>query len=215
MILSTATYLYLHGFASSPQSTKAQYFADRFQSLGISLIIPDLNQGDFYHLTLSRQIHQVEALLPTHPPITLIGSSFGGLTAAWLGERNPQIDRLILLAPAFQFLAHWEPKLGATQMQQWQSDQSLVTYHYGEAKPMAIDYGFVTDLSQYDEAEIQRPLPTLILHGEQDEVIPVQASRAFAAQRPWVKLIEFPSDHSLTNVQSDLWQAIQGFCELR
>ncbi|WP_416674221.1 YqiA/YcfP family alpha/beta fold hydrolase [Egbenema bharatensis] len=215
MILPIAPYLYLHGFASSPRSAKAQYFADRFQALGISLTIPDLNQGDFYHLTLSRQIHQVEDLLPTHPPITLMGSSFGGLTAAWLGERNPQIDRLILLAPAFQFLAHWEPKLGAAQMQQWQSEQSLVTYHYGEAKPMAIDYGFVTDLAQYDEAEIQRPVPTLILHGEQDEVIPVQASRAFAAHRPWVKLIELPSDHSLANVQSDLWQAIQDFCRLR
>jgi pimeloyl-ACP methyl ester carboxylesterase len=173
-----------------------------------------LNQGDFYYLTLSRQIRQVEALLPAHSPVTLIGSSFGGLTAAWLGERNPQIDRLILLAPAFQFLAHWEPKLGAAQMQQWQSARSLITYHYGAAQPMAIDYGFVTDLTQYDEAQLRRPVPTLILHGENDEVIPVQASQEFAAQRPWVKLVEISSDHSLGNVQSDLWQAIQEFCLL-
>jgi pimeloyl-ACP methyl ester carboxylesterase len=211
MILPTKVYLYLHGFASSPQSMKARYLADRFHSAGIKLIIPDLNQEDFYHLTLSRQIHQVEELLPSNTPVTLIGSSFGGLTAAWLGERNLQVDRLILLAPAFQFLKHWIPKLGNEQMQRWQTEQSLMTYHYGKAEMLPIGYSFVTDLASYDETNIQRPVPTLILHGQHDEVIPIQASRDFAAQRPWVTLIELDSDHSLGNVQPDIWQAIQAF----
>lgn len=211
MILPTKVYIYLHGFASSPQSIKARYLADRFHSVGIELITPDLNQEDFYHLTLSRQIRQVEALLPSNPPVTLIGSSFGGLTAAWLGESNLQVDRLILLAPAFQFLKYWIPKLGNEQMQRWQTEQALMTYHYGKAQMLPIGYSFVTDLIQYDEAKLQRLIPTLILHGQHDEVIPIQSSRDFAAQRPWVRLIELDSDHSLGNVQSEIWQAIQTF----
>src|SRR5688572_7467401 len=108
MTASAPHYIYLHGFASSPRSAKAQDLRDRFQSLGIELTIPDLNHPDFTHLTLTRQLEQVVALLPADAtPVTLIGSSFGGLTAAWAAQTHPQIQRLVLLAPAFQFLDHW------------------------------------------------------------------------------------------------------------
>ncbi len=207
-------YLYLHGFASGPQSVKAQFLGDRFRSLGLRLQIPDLNQGDFYHLTLSRQMQQVQTLCPTPAPVTLIGSSFGGLTAAWVGEAQPQVQRLVLLAPAFGFLSHWLPKLGATQLQQWQTQNSLELYHYGEQRPLALSYDFIRDLTQYQEEQLQRPVPTLILHGQHDEVIPLAASQDYAAQRPWVNLRELDSDHTLGNVQPQLWQAIQEFCQL-
>ena len=208
-------YIYLHGFASSPRSTKARDLSDRFAKLGVPLGVPDLNQNDFTHLTLSRQIQQVEALFPPAPaPITLIGSSFGGLTAAWLGERHLQVDRLVLLAPAFGFLAHWLPRLGDAQVQQWQTDGYLSVYHYGEAKKLPLSYAFVTDAAQYWEGAIVRSLPTLILHGKHDDVIPLQASIDFAKSRPWVQLIELDSDHALTEVSTKIWQAVQTFCVL-
>lgn len=206
-------YIYLHGFGSSPGSVKAQYLLDRFDSLGLSLLIPDLNQANFYNLTLSRQIQQVEALLPQQP-VTLIGSSFGGLTAAWVGERCSQVDRLVLLAPALQFLTHWLPKLGAEQVDRWRIENSLLTYHYSQQQMMPISYGIVTDLAQYDETQLQRPIPTLILHGQHDDVIPITASHTFAASRPWTTLVELDSDHALSNVQPEIWQAIQTFCAL-
>lgn len=209
------SYIYLHGFASSPQSAKAQYLNERFQACGLELKTPDLNQGDFLHLTLSRQIQQVEITLPTDSqPVTLVGSSFGGLTAAWVGERSFQVDRLVLLAPAFQFLDHWLPKLGAEQVKRWQTEGKLLTYHYGEQRPMPIAYSFVTDATQYDQACLQRPIPTLILHGQKDEVIPIEASRQYASQRSWVTLVELDSDHSLGNMQPEIWSAIQAFCQL-
>ncbi len=61
---------------------------------------------------------------------------------------------------------------------------------------------------------LQCPIPTLILHGKQDEVIPIQASRDFARSRPWVELIELDSDHTLANVTDKIWQAIRSFCKL-
>ncbi|HEY9699565.1 MAG TPA: YqiA/YcfP family alpha/beta fold hydrolase [Trichocoleus sp.] len=203
-----AVYIYLHGFASSPQSTKAQFLRDRFQALGIDLILPDLNQPDFYQLTLTRQIQQVQALLPQDVPVTLIGSSFGGLTAAWVAEQCEQVERSILLAPAFQFLDQWLPRLGEAQLNQWKQQNSLQVYHYSNQQMMPLSYQFVTDLMQYSERQLQRPVSTLILHGQQDEVISVQASRDFANLRSWVKLIELNSDHALTNVQDEIWQEV-------
>ena len=124
-------YLYLHGFASSPRSRKAQDLRDRFAALNLTLHTPDLNQNDFTHLTLTRQIQQVCDGFPLGQPIVIIGSSLGGLTAAWVGECCPQVDRLVLLAPAFEFLTHWLPKLGDELLHEWQSGKPLMVYHYG------------------------------------------------------------------------------------
>ncbi len=206
-------FIYLHGFASSPQSAKAKYLRDRFASRQIDLKTPDLNQGGFSQITITRQIRQVEAELPLLVvPVTLIGSSLGGLTAAWLGQRQLQVQRLVLLAPAFQFLTYWLPRLGE-QLQQWQAQQYLMVYHYGEKRSLPLSYEFVLDAAQYGP-DLLRPIPTLILHGYHDEVIPIQASRDFAAQRPWVQLVELDSDHALGNVLPEIWRTIQAFCQL-
>lgn len=208
-------YCYLHGFASSPNSAKARSLGDRFSAAHLSLVIPDLNQNDFAHLTLSRQIAQVEALLPPPPePVVLIGSSFGGLTAAWLGDRHPQVQKLVLLAPAFGFLDHWLPRLGPAQLEQWKATGVLSVYHYGAQAMQPLDYGFVLDAARYDHHTLKRPVPTLILHGVRDDVIPVQASRDYAATRPWVTLLECDSDHALTDQQDAIWQAVRTFCDI-
>ncbi len=209
-------FVYLHGFASSPNSTKAVYLRDRFAELQIDLNIPNLNQGDFSQLTITRQLHQVADQLPPSPtPVISIGSSLGGLTAAWLGQKHLQIQRLVLLAPAFGFLSHWLPQLEAEKLQQWQTEKYLMVYHYGEKRSLPLNYEFVLDAAKYREEQLLRPIPTLILHGRHDEVIPVVTSRDFAQERPWVQLIELESDHALSNVLPQIWDIIQVFCQLR
>lgn len=211
--MNALNYLYLHGFASSNASAKAQYLRKLFSECQIPLAIPDLNQGDFFHLTLSRQLQQAASLLPAAPtPVTVIGSSFGGLAAAWLGERHQQVQRLVLLAPAFGFLSHWLDNLGAETVKQWQEFGHLSVYHYGEKRALPLSYQFITDLGYYQEGQLQRSLPTLILHGRYDEIISIDCSRDYAHQRPWVELIELESNHSLTDVLPEIWQAIQDFC---
>ncbi len=211
-----SAYLYLHGLASSPQSTKAQYLRARFAAWGYDLQVLDLNQDDFTHLTRSRQLAQASAALPPADlPTTVIGSSCGGLTAAWLAEQHSQIARVILLAPAFDFLTHWRARLGAAQWQQWQATRRLPVYHYGAERLLPLDYGFVEDLRQYEQARLQRPVPTLLLHGDRDEIIPLAAARAYASARPWVKLQPLASQHSLSNVLAAIWTAIARFCHLQ
>lgn len=109
----SSEFIYLHGFASSPNSAKAEYIRTCFAQANIKLKIPDLNAGDFSHLTITRQLSQIASQFNHHStPVTLIGSSLGGLSAAHLGQQYPQVQRLVLLAPAFGFLSHWLPKVG-------------------------------------------------------------------------------------------------------
>lgn len=205
------SFFYLHGWASSPQSNKARFFRQRFAEQGIDLHLPDLNQEDFFHLTLTRQIHQVEALLPVDP-VTMLGSSFGGLTALWLAQRQPQIKQLILLAPALNFATQSLALLTEEQRHQWFMQKELKVYHYGYEREMLLSYDFIEDLQNYTDVGLRRCLPTLIFHGRHDEVIAVQSSRDFAHNHPWVQLVELDSDHSLANVHELMWEKIAQFC---
>ncbi len=208
-----AEYIYLHGFASSPQSNKAQYLSDRAEEeMGIKLNILDLNRGDFTNLTLTRQIQQtVAAFSHKDTPITLIGSSFGGLTAAWVAGQYTQVKSLVLLAPAFGFPTSWLSRLGTAQVKQWQESNYLSVYHYGEDRYLPLNYQFVIDASSYDESKLNRNLPTLILHGKHDDVVPIEVSRNYASRHPQTQLIELDSDHGLNDVKDLIWQEIKAF----
>ncbi len=200
-------YIYLHGFASGRQSTKARYFQARYSEVGIVLQVPDLNQPDFAQLTISRQIAQVVDLLPPDgSPVTLIGSSLGGLTAAIVAQDCLQIQQLILLAPAFDFLTHWLPKIGDRQLTLWQHNSYLPIYHYAQQKLLPLHYNFIVDADRYHLFTSSRIVPTLIVHGIHDAVIPIAASRDFARQHPWVELVELASDHSLTDFSDLIWK---------
>ncbi|MCT7951164.1 alpha/beta hydrolase [Ancylothrix sp. C2] len=208
-------YIYLHGFASSPLSAKAVDIKQRFAKRGIDLKVPDLNQNDFSGLTLSRQLQQVAAEFSSPPlPTVIIGSSFGGLTAAWLAEKYPQVERIILLAPAFGFLNHWRAKLGKEKLEEWEREGVLPVYHYGKKQMLPLKYEFFKDCAGYAEGGLGRKVPTLILHGIDDDVIPIQSSRDYAKSRNWVEVVELKSDHPLGDVVPQIWQEIGRFCEL-
>ena len=135
------------------------------------------------------------------------------INSAHLAQQYSQVQRLVLLAPAFGFLSHWLPHLGNQEVQRWEQEQYLMIPHYGEGRSLPLSYNFVIDAARYKETILQRPVPTLIFHGQQDEVIPITASREFARSRPWVELIELDSDHALGNVMAKIWAAIYQFCQ--
>jgi uncharacterized protein len=208
-------YIYLHGFASGPGSTKAKYIKAQFEKIGIELQVPDLNQDNFAHLTVSRQIAQVVNLFPQDgKPITLIGSSLGGWISTIIAQNQPRVDRLILLAPAFDFLDHWLPKIGDRELTSWKSSKYLSVYHHALKNLSPLHYDFLIDAGRYPLSEIDRVLPTLIIHGLHDDVIPISASRAFLAEHPEVELLEWDSDHQLTDLNAEIWQEIRRFCQV-
>ena len=207
-------YIYLHGFASSPRSNKARYLRDRFIEINLDLKVLNLNQEDFSSLTLTRQIEQtVAAIRDRQTPITLIGSSFGGLTSAWVAQTNIQVQNLVLLAPAFGFPQSWYSRLQPEQIEQWRKSGYLSVYHCGENKQLPLHYEFLQDAENYPVAGLTRSLPTLIIHGIHDEVVPIQVSRDYAKQHSQVKLVELDSDHGLNDVKARIWQEIEQFLQ--
>ena len=134
--------LYLHGFASGPNSTKGSFFSRQFQQIGWDVVQPDLNEGDFEGLTLTRQLKLIDRVAREIEPRLVMGSSLGGYLAALYGALYPeQAPALVLMAPAFGFPGRWAERLGEEALLAWREKGSMPVYHYGEGGMRDIGYG--------------------------------------------------------------------------
>jgi pimeloyl-ACP methyl ester carboxylesterase len=201
--------IYLHGFASSPASSKARELARRFADEGITLEVPDLARGDFERLTVTGQLEVVEQLAGGQP-VQLIGSSLGGYVAALYAARHPETDRVVLLAPAFQFAKRWRQWIGEEQLSRWASNRYLEFFHYGLGANQRLHYRFLEDAEAYEDFP-SMPQPCLILHGRLDEVVPWELSRKFVSYNPMSRLEILESDHQLLDVLDQVWERVRGF----
>jgi pimeloyl-ACP methyl ester carboxylesterase len=204
--------IYLHGFASGPGSNKAQFFRQRFADYGIEMQIPDLAAGDFTSLTITGQLRVVERTA-NGGPVTLLGSSLGGYLAALYAARHPEVDRVVLMAPAFGFARRWAATLGDEKLGEWERKGFMEMYHYAEQRPMPVSYKLIEDGADYEDYP-HVSQPALVLHGEHDDVVPVDYSREFSAGRANVRLRVYDSGHELLNVLDQMWVEIRQFCTI-
>jgi len=206
--------VYLHGFASSPQSTKARFFAEKFAQAGIPFEAPALDAGDFQNLTVSAQMQVVDAAASQGERPVLMGSSLGGyLAALYAAKHAHSVDRLILLAPAFHFLERWRARMSTAQLAQWKQQGWAPIYHYGAKAEQRLGYQFLEDAAKFDAVPDfhQR---ALILHGTADPTVPYQGSYDFALQHARTRLVPFNAGHELTDVLEDLWRETAAFLEI-
>lgn len=208
---SKFNYIYLHGFASGPQSTKARYFNEKLTACGITAAIPDLNTPSFTDMTLSSQIDHVGSKLIAGDCV-MIGSSMGGLVATLTATRFPEVKALILLAPGFGIEKRWNDLVDQEKRTAWKDHGTLDVFHYASQKNEPLSYQFVEDLESYSTRNIQVTIPTLILHGKNDDVVPVSESRNFAQQNSaQVQLIELEDSHELIQSLPTIWNESEKF----
>ncbi|HVO97242.1 MAG TPA: YqiA/YcfP family alpha/beta fold hydrolase [Bryobacteraceae bacterium] len=196
--------VYLHGFSSSPQSSKARFFAEKFHAAGVPFVAPQLDQGHFETLTISGQLTVVEQAVDGGP-VVLMGSSLGGYLAALYAARHvPDVEKLVLMAPAFRFPSRWKARFSEQELATWKARGSMPFFHYGYNEERELGYQLIEDAAKY-EGEPSFPQPALILHGRNDDVVPAAASEQFAQRHPNAQLRLLDSGHELTDVTGELW----------
>ena len=212
---------YLHGFASSPHSTKARMVAERLRAHGRLLHCPDFNEPDFSSLTVTRIIAQTRQAIAGLPagPVVLIGSSLGGFVAvllAALGSPVPgsPIDRLVLLAPALDFGRTGLASLGADGLTRWRDTNRLDVFHHGFGRVLPIQYALHEDAASYDALSRRLEQPTLIYQGRRDPVVDTGMVERFARGRPNVTLHLLDDDHQLTASMPQILDGIGRFLGL-
>jgi pimeloyl-ACP methyl ester carboxylesterase len=195
-------FLYLHGFASGPESSKGRALAARFAARGLTLERLDLRVPSLESLRLSRMIDAVGAAIGgPRERVVLLGSSLGGLTAARVAEEDPRVAALVLLAPAFRLAERWRARMGEEAFEAWRASGRLAIDDYAEKRKTHVDFGFFLDAEQVERARAPMPdvrVPSLVIHGQRDDVVDPALSRAFAEGRRHVRLVEVDDAHELT-----------------
>jgi pimeloyl-ACP methyl ester carboxylesterase len=210
--------VYLHGFASSAQSSKAAFFRAKLAEQGIAVVTPDFNEPDFSTLTITRMLDQVrgaiESLAPG--PVALIGSSLGGFVAVNAALKYPdQIDRLVLLAPALDFDGNRLRDLGDRGVDEWRRTDKLEVFHYGFGRLMPVHFELYEDAARYDLTHARVELPIQIFQGLRDESVDPESVRRWSAVRPNVELHLLDDDHQLHASLPVIWPEIARFLGVR
>jgi pimeloyl-ACP methyl ester carboxylesterase len=199
--------LYLHGFASSAQSSKARFFREKLGAHGVEVVTPDFNEPDFSTLTVTRMLAQVRAEIDMTPgPVALIGSSLGAFVAVNAAAREPaRVDRLILLAPALDFGGNRMRDLGDRGLDDWRRTDTLQIFHYGYGRLVPVRYELYSDATKYDAFTASVEQPVLIFQGTRDTAVDPATVERWATARSNVELHLLDDDHQLLSSLDMIW----------
>lgn len=207
--------VYLHGFASSPDSSKSKFLESKLSDTGVKFYSPRCNTPDFGHQLVSRNIKMLDNLISglTDTEIILAGSSLGGLTASIWAQLNPlRCTGLFLICPAFDLTHYFSILIGEKYMKVWQAN-GFLPLPDDQGKDIPVHWEFISDLNNLP----QRPaisLPCTIIHGTSDSTIPIDSSRRCAIEFPHIKLIETGDEHSMSSSYDIIWNELHNFLAL-
>jgi pimeloyl-ACP methyl ester carboxylesterase len=196
--------LYLHGFASGPESYKGRAFEDYLAPRGYQLQRLDLRVPDRNGLRVSAMVDRCRRAADEHRRVAIIGSSLGGLVAAHVAAHDERVLGAVAMAPAFGFAARWARSFGPSGLARWKSGIPLRVEDHAGGGPLAVDYGFYEDVAELEQGWApmtasgwRRGLPMLAFHGCGDETVDIATTRAFAAAHAEVELVELDDGHTL------------------
>jgi pimeloyl-ACP methyl ester carboxylesterase len=207
-------YVYLHGLGSVRAGEKSEALLAKARREGRAFARFDFrghgsSSGTLEHTLLSDLIEDAETVLRAVGPSVVVGSSLGGLVAAWTAARlarsRPElVERLLLIAPAFGYV----PRMRA------RADPLLL--RLADGREFHLDQKYLDDAGHYDEVALARSLamPVLVVHGEHDDVVPVSVSREFFERIPHrrKRLWVVPGgDHRLNREVGAIYDALDAF----
>jgi pimeloyl-ACP methyl ester carboxylesterase len=201
--------IYLHGFASSPASSKATWYRRELETRGVGFTCPDFNQPSFETLTITRMLDQTREAIEavSDGPIALVGSSLGAFVAlhAAAADRTGRVDRLILLAPAIDFGVNRLRDFGEHGIDEWRRTGKLSVYHFAYGGLRDVHFGLYEDAARYDAFAVDVRQPALVVQGRHDELVDTATVERWAATRPRVDLHVVDDGHQLTASMPFIW----------
>lgn len=216
------TVIICHGFKGFMEWGFFPYLADLLAARGFTAVrfnfsgsgmrpgedlVSDL--GAFRSATFSRDLEELAAVLAAigeriapgdadPERLALLGHSRGGGTALLAAAREPWRDRLRALV-TWSAVGTFD-RMGADDKTAWRRDGELVITNARTGQELPIGLEVLEDLEarraelDLEAAAARRTTPWLLVHGEEDETVPVaEARRLAAAAAPPRELLTVPA----------------------
>ena len=196
-----------HGMESSKNSEKLVYLARVLAKRGFLALRFDFayageSSEKFEDITYSGEVEDLRAACSfMHHryagPIGILGSSMGGTVALLFASEEPGIAALVTIAAPVHPEAFPRRMLKPEQLQNWR-DRGF-TFYNGQRLNLAL----LEDLETINVLESARKIacPVLIIHGDADEIVPVEEAHELNACLSGKKklLILKGTDHRLSD----------------
>lgn len=207
--------LFITGFLSKRWGNKSKALAQWCEEKGWGFCCYDVrgfgeSEGTFTDYTLSdwmADARAVIAMLKGGPSLTIVGNSLGGWIAWLMAQEFQEIERLILMAPAFNMMGVRARAISDARRQAWRTSGKMPWDDEPAHKDWPLSWKWVEESEAYWKTNFDRlrPVKTTLLHGLQDTVILPSGSSEFVEQLlardpafP-VELQLIPGDHRLSS----------------
>ena len=152
------------------------------------------SEGDFADLTLSEAVDDVRSALrflkdSGYGRIGLIGSSFGGFASILAAGRSDDLFALALKSPVSDYLGLLIARDQGRGIEAWKKD-GFIAFEGADGKNLRLNYSFFEDAEEIkDHMSVESiKVPTLIVHGDRDETVPLAQSQKTAGLIPGCRL---------------------------
>lgn len=187
MILFRKAVLIIHGFAGGTydQERLANYL-ERHAKLDVySFTLPGHEKRTFktakYQEWIKASEEMIDSLIKDgYRSIYLIGHSMGGVIATYLSSKYPQVKKLVLAAPAFNYLV---VEGESSTMDKFKSGINMVINNDRDEVftrflklPITSFNEFTKLVDKYKDSYKDVNVPTLILQGDKDTLVPIKSS---------------------------------------
>lgn len=207
--------LFITGFLSKRWGNKSKALAQWCEEKGWGFCCYDVrgfgeSEGTFTDYTLSDWIADARLvlnMLKDGPSITIVGNSFGGWIAWMMAQECSAVEKLILIAPAFDAIGVRAREISADRRKRWHDTGWMPWDDDFVHKDWPLSWKWVEESDAYWKTSFDRlrSVSTTILHGLQDTVILPSVSSEFVEQLlardpafP-VELQLIPGDHRLSS----------------
>jgi dipeptidyl aminopeptidase/acylaminoacyl peptidase len=179
-----------HGLSSSKKSTNTTMVYPELIKNNIALFAIDFSghgesEGKFEDVTISQAIDDLESALKyvkdnslfDNERISLLGSSFGGITSIMVASKHPEIKALAIKAPIIDFGGKYSR---TANIDEWKN-RGYKIYHSTIHGEMKLEYSYYEDGTKYNgfDAIDKIKMPTIVIVGDKDITVFTEVVKEF------------------------------------
>ncbi len=180
-----------HGFDTNKESQTYLLLEKALNKKDISTFRFDFfghgeSDGKFEDITISEAVNGVLNAVgflkeKGFSKIGLFGSSFGGMAALLAASKKPGLRLLVLKSPVSDYLGKLLAEEDNADVSEWKKEGFI--WHETKRGKLRLNYSFFEDAEKVSgfEAAKKINIPTLIVHGSLDNVVPVEQSKKTAS----------------------------------
>jgi hypothetical protein len=162
--------------------------------------------GDFADITISEAVDDVQSAIRLmkkfgYGRIGLVGSSFGGFASILAAGRSDDVFVLALKSPVSDYLGLLIARDHGRDIEDWKQ-KGFIFVESSDGNSRRLNYSFFTDAERIRGYALAGKIkvPTLIVHGDRDETVPLSQSQKAFESIPNCRLeVIQGADHTYTD----------------